>query len=144
MAAYCAKADLVQRFGAQELAQLTDESAATSSDDAEIDKACEEATSLIDAYVAARYLTPLSPVPTIVRKWACDIARKILWKDRAGSDSVVTANYDDALAQLKDVAKGVAALPDATGVAPASSGGALTVVTSTRVFNDDLLATMPG
>jgi phage gp36-like protein len=142
--AYCAKSDLVERFGSPELAQLTDESAATSTDDGEIAKACDEATSLIDAYVAARYTTPLSPVPTVVRKWACDIARKFLWKDRAGPDSVVTRNYEEAMAQMKDVAKGIAGLPDATGVAAVSSGAALTVIAPTRVFDASLLDSMPG
>lgn len=143
--AYCAKSDLVERFGSRELAQLTDESAAQSADDTEIANICDEASSLIDSYLAARYLTPLaSPVPTMVRKWACDIARKFLWKDRAGPDSGVTSNYEDAMAQLKDVAKGIAGLPDATGLEAATSSASISVVSSARVFDDDMLGLMPG
>ena len=80
------------------------------------------------------------PVPTIVRKWACDIARKFLWKDRAGPDSPVSLNHDAAMAQLRDVARGTAALPDAAGTAPASSGGSVSVSSSAQTFTDDVLA----
>lgn len=143
MAAYCAKADLVERYGAVELAQLTDETAAAAADDAEISKACDEATSLVDAYLAKRYTLPLVTVPTIVRKLACDIARKFLWKDRAGAESVVSQNYDAALTQLRDIARGISGLPDASGLAPASSGGSLKVVSADQVFSDELLSVMP-
>jgi len=138
--AYCAKSDLVQRFGNDELSQLTDETAAHSADDSEVTNACDEASSLIDSYLAARYGVPLSPVPTMVRKWACDIARKFVWKDRAGADSVVTLNYEAALSQLKDVAKGVAALPSAAGVLPSVVGG-MAFTTPTAVFDTTGLLT---
>jgi phage gp36-like protein len=120
---YCAKSDLVQRYGTDELSQLTDETAAQSTDDLEITNACDEASSLIDSYLSARYAVPLASVPTMVRKWACAIARKFLWKDRAGADSEVTAAYEDALKQLRDVARGLSGLPDVTGVLPATIGG---------------------
>lgn len=135
MAAYCAKADLVERFGKLELEQLTDESAAAAADDTEISNACDEATSLIDGYVISRYTTPLSPVPTVVRRFACDIARKILWKDRAGKDSIVQANYDAALAWLKDLARGIVQLPGATGTLPTGSAGGFAYATPENVFD---------
>lgn len=121
--AYATQADLVERFGKAELAQLTDETAATSTDDSEVTKALDEASSLIDAYLSPRYSVPLSSVPTMVRKWCCDFARKALWKDRASADSAVSVNADAAMAQLRDVAKGLAGLPDAAGAVPDSAGG---------------------
>jgi phage gp36-like protein len=136
VAAYCAKADLIRRFGAKELAELTDETAAHSSDDDEITDACDEASSLIDSYLSTRYTVPLDPAPTMVRKWACDLARKDLWKDRAGPDSVVTLNAEAAMSQLKDVAKGLSGLPGADGSAPIPTGG-IAYTTPTTVFNTD-------
>jgi phage gp36-like protein len=121
--AYATQADLVERFGSRELAQLTDETAAAAPDPAEISKALDEASSLIDGYLGSRYTLPLSSVPTMVRKWACDIARCALWKDRAMPDSVVVANRDLALSQLKDAARGAIVLSGVDGVATASSGG---------------------
>lgn len=123
MSAYATLADLVERFGAEEIAQLTDETAATSPDSVEVGKQCDEASSLIDAYLSTRYTTPVDPAPTIVRKWACDIARYSLYKGKADPNGPIAANYKDALAQLRDVAKGVMGLPDATGVTPTSTGG---------------------
>jgi phage gp36-like protein len=144
VAAYCNKADLVERFGAAELAQLTDETAAAAVDDSEVTKACDEATSLVDAYLSTRFIVPVAdPVPTIVRKWACDIARKFLWKDRAREGSPVLANYDAAISQLKDAAKGMIGLPDAVGVQVVQSGAAITVIASEKVFTDELLSYMP-
>lgn len=143
MAAYCAKSDLVERYGAAELGQLTDETAGQSVDDSEVEKNCEEATSLIDSFVSARYATPLLPVPTIVRKWACDIALRFLWKDRGPSEAVQKL-YDEALAALRDIARGLAQLPGATGTLPTGSGSSIAVVASTQVFSDAQLALMPA
>lgn len=144
MAAYCSRADLVERFGAVELAQLTDETAAAAVDESEVTKVCDEATSLVDAYLSSRFVVPLAaPIPTIVRKWTCDIARKFLWKDRAREGSVVCANYDAALAQLRDVARGMIGLPDATGVQIVQSGAAITIIAPDVLFTEELLTYMP-
>jgi phage gp36-like protein len=144
MAAYCTQADLVERFGRDKLAQLTDETAAHSLDSTEIEKQCDEASSLVDSYVYGRYATPLSPVPAIVRKLACDIAWKFLWKNRADANSPVTQAYDAALAFLRDVARGTAQLPGSTGTLPATSGSAIAVVASSQVFSDSQLSLMPS
>lgn len=141
---YCAKADLVGRYGAQELAQLTDDTAAETPDDAEIDAACEEASSLIDGYVSARYTVPLSPVPAMVKSWACAIARRLLWKERATKDSAVVLAYDEALAALREVAKGVLRLPTSTGEESPASGGSIEVISGSQIFTDDVLGAMPG
>src|SRR5438046_1940789 len=116
MTAYCARADLVERFGADKLAQLTDETAAESTDDSEIEKACDEATGLVDSYVYGRYATPLDPVPPIVRKLAVDIAARFVWKHRASE--AILRDYDSALSFLRDVSMGKAQLPGATGTLP--------------------------
>ena len=72
---YCTKADLIERFGEDEMLSLAhDQDGAM--DDAVIDRACDDASGEIDGYVsAAGYPVPLSPVPRIVTAYACDIAR---------------------------------------------------------------------
>jgi phage gp36-like protein len=143
VAAYCTKGDLVERFGIVELAQLTDDTAHATPDDAEIVKACDEASSVIDSYLATRYTTPLIEVPTLVRMLACNIARKLLWKDRALPDSVVQRNYDEAITQLRDLAKGVSSLSGILGVIVPLTGSSIAVVSSPQVFTDDVLGLMP-
>ena len=140
---YCVQSDLVERFGTDALAQLTDQTAAADPASPMISKACDEATSLIDSYLAASYVTPLVPVPTLVRAWACDIAMKMLYRG-ADEGHPVRLAFDDAMRQLRDIARGVAQLTDATGVKPPETEGSLSVATSERVFTDDLLSRMPG
>jgi len=45
---------------------------------------------------------------------------------------------------LKDIARGLVSLPDATGLGPLASSSALAIKTPAIVFTDDLLAYMPG
>lgn len=66
--------------------------------------ALADATELIDSYAAARYRVPLTPVPAPVRRWCADIARWYL--DRARTDEAIRKAYEDALAGLKDMARG--------------------------------------
>ena len=143
--AYCTQADLEERFGAQELIQLTDEvnMPPTTASAAEIEAACAEAASLIDGYLTGRYTLPLASVPDVLKKWACDIARFFLWDDRAGEGTPVRRGYEDAVKQLEAVATGKFRLVETGGTAPASSGGSIAIVASERVFTDELLGLAP-
>lgn len=118
VARYITEAQFEQRFGAPELADLT--AGNTSFVEAEND-----AASLVDTYLAARYTLPLVSVPAVVTAWAGDITRFKLWDERAPTE--VRQRYEDALAQLKLLAQGIIALPpDAAGdpiAAAVSFGG---------------------
>ncbi len=116
MAAYCTKADLVRRFGALELAQLTDDTTGQVVDDIEVAAVCATASSLVDAFLATRFALPLLTVPDLVKGWTEDIARYRLLKDNAGPDSSARRNYDEAMKLLRDVSRGRAGLPDALGI----------------------------
>ncbi|MBL0142657.1 MAG: DUF1320 domain-containing protein [Betaproteobacteria bacterium] len=142
---YCAQADLEARFGAEELKQLTDETNVPPAtiEVAEVANACAEASSLIDGYLRSRYTLPLSTIPDVLKKWACDIARFYLWDDRAGEGTPVRAAYDDALKQLEAVAKGTFALVTSAGADVSQGTGSIAISTSDRVFTDDLLSLMP-
>ena len=142
---YCAQADLSARFGDEELKQLTDETNVppTTIDATEVSNACAEATSLIDGYLRARYTLPLTTVPDVLKKWACDIARFYLWDDRAGEGTPVREAYKDAVKQLEAVAKGTFALVSSSGTDASQGSGSMAISTSDRVFTDDLLSLMP-
>lgn len=142
---YAVKADLEARFGALELVQLTDETniPPTTADDAEISAAIDEASSLVDGFLRARYTLPLSPVPDVVKKWTCDIARFFLHGDRAPKGSAVREAYDDAVERLQECAAGKFRLVSDTGDQAAQSAGGIAVSASTRVFSDELLGLMP-
>ncbi|SDK31961.1 gp436 family protein [Billgrantia gudaonensis] len=102
---YCTQADLVERFGENELLDLAADDTGTAIDATIVDRAIEDAAGEIDGYVAAAgNSVPLESPPRIVTAVACDIARYRLYDDRATEQ--VTKRYDDAMKFLRAVAKG--------------------------------------
>ena len=101
---YCTPQDLIDRFGEDELTQLTDRDALGTLDHAVIERAIDDATAEIDSYLGGRYQLPLNPVPRILTTYAADIARYRLY-DEAAPDQV-QRRYDDAQKFLRAAAKG--------------------------------------
>lgn len=100
--------DLNDRFGEREIVQLADRDGDGEPDEDVISDALADADALIDSYLEKRYTLPLDPVPATMLRVACVLARYFLYKD-APSDKVRT-DYEDAIAWLKDVAKGIVQL----------------------------------
>lgn len=128
---YLTSAQFATAYGESELSELTGDEASV------FDAAETGAASLIDGYLAARYALPLATAPALVLGWAGDITRYRLWEDRAPEE--VRSRYEDALAQLKELALGRIALPpDAGGVQP---GGQIAFggYSAERVFTADTL-----
>jgi phage gp36-like protein len=128
---YLTSAQFATAYGESELSELTGDEASV------FDAAESSAASLIDGFIGSRYTLPLAAVPELVRGWAGDITRYRLWEDRAPEE--VRSRYEDALAQLKELALGRIALPpDAGGVQP---GGQIAFggYSAERVFTADTL-----
>lgn len=107
---YATEEDMRVRFGEATLAQLCppdlpDPGGPEGDAAPSLAAALADATELIDSYAAARYAVPLDPVPAPVRRWCADIARWYL--DRARTDEAIRKAYEDAIAGLKDMARGV-------------------------------------
>lgn len=135
---YATQQNLIDRFGATELAQLTDRTAGTTIDVTVVAKALEDADAVINGYLKAKYTLPLSPVPLVLTRVAADIARYYLYEDRV--TEIVEKRYQDAVKFLKGVADGSVQLGvDAVNQAPAASGGPQYAAPD-RVFNRDTLA----
>lgn len=122
---YATKQDLIDRFGELELLQRTDRVNVpqTTIDDEVVNEALNDASSTADGYLAAKYALPLATTPARLVKVTCDMARYYLHGE-AASDAVRKA-YEDAIAWLKDVSKGIVSLGlTAAGEAtPAATGG---------------------
>lgn len=115
---YATQQNMVDRFGETELKQLTDRVDASDIDATVLGKALADADAKINGYVSTRYSLPLSPVPADLERIACDIARYFLYEDRVTDQ--VKQRYDDAIAWLKDVARGTVSIGvDSGGTAPA-------------------------
>ena len=122
---YATRADLTQRFGAEELIQLTDRALLGTVDAPTVAAALADADAAIEGYLAARYAVPVSPVPALLRRVGCDISRFFLHGNAAPEP--VRQAYEDALRVLKDLADGravlVGAAAAASGAVPAASPG---------------------
>ena len=117
---YATKQDLIDRYGATELAQLTDRTnrPPTTIDDVIVGRAHDDASSEIDGYIRKVVRLPLTVVPRILVKRASDIARYYLHGKAAGKDDQVTRAYAEATRWLRDVSMGLTML-DEDGAAPA-------------------------
>ncbi|ODR93528.1 hypothetical protein AUC70_11730 [Methyloceanibacter stevinii] len=120
---YTTQAILAERFGERSLVDLTDRAVpATGVVDADvIDRALADADAVIDGYLKGRYSLPLSETPPLLVDIASAIA---FYKLHVRSpDEKVKDDYNDALAKLKDISRGVIRLP-VEGIEPAASGDA--------------------
>lgn len=130
-ARYCTEAQFSTRFGDTELAELLAYGNGFASSE-------NDAASLIDGYLASRYALPLLYVPALITGLAADIARFKLWGQRAPDE--VRKRYEDALAQLRDIAAGRIVLPpDSTGM-QASTGVEFGGYSAERTMTADTLA----
>lgn len=157
---YATATDLITRFGANEIAQRADrgearlvtaplmtaaaagaslagytgpEQTAAAAALLVVQRALDDARDTINAHVSSRYTLPLNPVPAVLNRVACNLARLYLYDDLA-TDAVKEQASDD-MTLLRGVAKGTASLgaDGTTGVQPTSSAAA-ELVTEGRVW----------
>ena len=108
---YASIDDLINRYGEDELVQLTDRAGAGVIDAAVAQRALADAEAEIDGYLAARYRLPLPTVPPLLVRIACDIAvYRLLSLRRMGDIEDARSRYEDARRLLEALAKGLVAL----------------------------------
>ena len=159
---YATAIDLITRFGAAALAQravrgaprlvtpqlLADAAAsvdlAAAYTEAEIarageamavlQRALDDARDTIDSNISSRYTLPLSPVPSVLGRIACNLARFYLFSDQV-TETIKDA-YEDDLKLLQAIRDGKASLgvDAATDQAPASTASA-EISTGGRVWS---------
>jgi phage gp36-like protein len=134
--AYATQQDLVDRFGEQELIQLSDRADTPTGEVgvAVVARALTDAAELIDGFLAGRYALPIASPPPVLTQLACDIARYKLHQNLP--PELVRTNYQDALRQLKQIADGDFVLQAAgVGAAEAPDHGNAVVSGPGRVFS---------
>jgi phage gp36-like protein len=129
---YGTVADMVNRFSEAEIVQLTDRHLPRTGlmDEAVVGQALADARAEIDVYLSNRYALPIDPVPPVLVRVVCDIARYRLYDDAAPEE--VRSRYTDALTLLRDLARGTASLGHAGVVEP--NGQVQSVERPPRVF----------
>lgn len=123
---YATTADMLQRFGEQELLQLTDAGRSGEIDETLLDLALIDATAEIDSYLATVRTTAPTTTFGILISVACDIARYRLYAGIGGQTDQVKERYDAAVRWLRDVAMGRAKLGIASDTVPTTSSIAAT------------------
>jgi phage gp36-like protein len=119
---YAVKADMLTRFGAEELVLLTDHDAdAGVINDAVLDQALADASAEIDGYLGGRYTLPLPTVPAVLTRISCDIARYLLHDEHAPER--IEKRYDGAISFLTKLGKGSISLgmPDEGAASPSNN-----------------------
>lgn len=118
---YASLADLVARFGEMEIIQLTDRIGAGQIDTDVLDQAIADADAVIDGYIATRVTLPLSPVPSILVGYGCDLTRERLYRD-APADHPVVRRGNEARKFLAQVAAGNILLGVQSGLSTPAGG----------------------
>lgn len=148
---YALTTDLLMRFDAAEIAQRVDRgvprlvtaellTAVASAADlsaftapeiaranaalAVVQRALLDADDTINGYISARYTLPLAPVPAVLARVACELARFYLYDDQV--TDLIKDRHAANIKWLAEVSKGTVSLgADAvSGVQPTSSAGA--------------------
>lgn len=148
---YATATDLLTRFDATEIAQradrgvprlvgaplmtavasgaaldaFTDEEVARATQAlAVVQRALQDADDAINGYISARYTLPLAPVPAVLARVACELARFYLYDDQV--TDLIKDRQAANIKWLAEVSKGVVSLgaDAASGVQPVSSSGA--------------------
>jgi phage gp36-like protein len=139
---YATQADLVARFGLQEIEQVTDLRVGMGVAADVVDRALADADAEIDARLAQRYTLPLASVPAVLVRVACDIARYHLWAQ--GTSETVRQRYTDALKVLDRIADGSIDMPAAQPLAPGAGAVAVLARSSPSQFAAGQLDSFSG
>lgn len=125
------------RFPQRDLIQLTDDAGTGAIDLGNLERALNQADNEINGYVAAKYkrVDAGSPVPALLTDLACHIARYRLFRHGSPTDQV-QKNYDQAVAQLRDIARGTIKL-DLGEEVLIERDGQILVESADRLFTRD-------
>ena len=126
--AYATLAELLSRFG--DVAQVADVDGTGEIDAEKVARALGDADAEIDAALVGRYALPMVPVPELLTRIACDLARESLYDD-APTD-VVTDRAEKARALLVAVAAGKMRFEAAAAPTETSAQGLVEIVTGRR------------
>ncbi len=136
--AYIDKAYLYARFGAELVRQLADRDGSGNADDETIDQAIAAADARIDSYLRIVYDVPLADPPAEVKDASADLAFARLWTGERPEH--VTRAHDAAVAFLRDLAAGRAAISSTEIRADSQAAGVASHTADDRLFTRDTLA----
>lgn len=116
MILYATTEEFQSKVGVQETVELTnlDDPAANTVNLTRLTDVLTDASREIDSYLATRYKVPLASVPGVLKVYCIDIAWYRLAQNNAPEQ--YATRYNNAIARLKDLQKGIMVLLDDNGV----------------------------
>lgn len=135
---YATQQNMIDRFGSQDLIELTDRAQLGVIDATVLGQALADADAEINAYLTGRYTLPLASEPPVLVKFAADIAYYQLFD--ACVPERVEARYGNAIKFLRSLANGQVSLGLDPENLPVADVGGVQVSAPDRVFNADSLA----
>ncbi|MDF0377693.1 DUF1320 domain-containing protein [Methylophilus sp. YYY-1] len=137
---YATQQDMVSRFGNREMVALTDRDNTGVIDASVLSGGLTAADNEINVYLAGRYDLPLASTPTIVRDFACDIARYRLCSSEVTETKEIRDRYKDAVAFFTKVSRGEISLGlNALQQPIVATAGGVKSISSPGVFTDEAL-----
>lgn len=137
--AYTTVAEIKKAISEEIVKQLTDDDNIGEIVEANVTAAIARADAEIDGYCAVKYSVPFTTVPAVVAGLSLDMSIYYLYKRRTVSEDVQKA-YDNAIARLKDIAKGLLSLGvDPPPAASTADGAECNKTASDRIFTRDTL-----
>lgn len=128
---YATLQDLIDGYGADRILMLAQVAGPVENgqptvarDEAKITRAISGASAVIDGYLSIRYALPLPGTPDVLRDACVSIAVYRLASEPGSLAEDMRTRYEDAIAFLKDVAKGVAGIGVPTIAQSAAAGAA--------------------
>lgn len=136
---YCTQADILNQIAEEVLIELTDDEGLGQINTDRVNAAINDVSVMIDAYMGSRYITPLNPVPGVIKKIAVDMAIYNLFSrrgfDENSADKAIIDRDKAAMNFLEHVARGLVTI--GAGPIDATASNTAQVVSSRRRFNRD-------
>jgi phage gp36-like protein len=122
---YAGLPELYVRFTEEEINQITDTDGTGTPDPALVCRTATDAAAEIDAALFSRYTTPISPVPPLIRRIACELTRELIYLNAgSGCPKGVHESAESARGILKRLATGELRLDSLTAEAGALTSDA--------------------
>jgi phage gp36-like protein len=134
---YATPQDIINRYPNRDLVQLTNEDpTVTTVNTTVLQQALDDASVEIDGYLGGRFALPLTDVPEVLNRLACDVAIYRLQSLRPIHDLAdARRRYNDALLMLRKVAAGEMTLGvGADGQETAIARDAERIIGPVRIF----------
>ena len=135
---YATTADLIQRFGQDEIEVLAPTANVEAIDAAKVETAITDASAEMNSYLASKYNVPVQDQSNVLIAVCCDLTRYHLCTIQPTDE--VTQRYQQRIAWLRDISLGRAHLNQ---ISQTPSSGKLAVsisrTSADRLFNQDTL-----